>query len=664
MTSHRRVFQAAVSHQGAAMRATLIGGYSNCSGNILHTGAGQWWGEDKTILRSLPTVWYCVCRGLLVLHSPGALFGLNSFRSPGPEPGEKRGYRLVRCRCESSRVKGRVQVSYSTLVVIVGAGSSTTLLVRRPGPRSTDRRRHLRQLLPVSYLTLHSSIHSRVFLHSTPYRHPSLLSLSRPVGRAAIRHFSTSATLSSAHSRLIAPSANIASTTTAAAYTRSSVVREAAGLLQARVRMRSSIACVRCRRSKVKCVNNGAGTTCRSCENSGRDCQYPSPIAGTPRRRDSLSGRADVAQEGEKKRVRKSANNVSSFGGHGLGDSSRSLSDPLDPKLLTPAVWLELFEIFQLHFSADLPFLHKSTFIRPLQAAQSQPGESLGRPPFSDDFLLAFLALTARFHPKLVAFHCSPSGGRQSNPSAASDYYADAVNARLATTSMNPSLERTQATLMLGLHEWGNCRGAQAWLLVGTAIRAAQLMGLQYELDLDDEPLSLSMALDFEAKKLGLIMRKAKSSTSTHQTKEDHFIYQEVRRRTFWSCYILDRYLSSGKYRPQMLHARELRIQLPASERAFVFGTNVRTLMLGEAEKHVNRADVQGSRQASVMLATGGGTPEPGAERTRGNFYADDHEDDAVDMETGMNEGLVSRYIKILEIWTKVVRWSCAGGRQ
>nr|POE72440.1 putative transcriptional regulatory protein pb1a11.04c [Quercus suber] len=428
--------------------------------------------------------------------------------------------------------------------------------------------------------------------------------------------------------------------------------------------MRSSIACVRCRRSKVKCVNNGAGTTCRACENSGRDCQYPSPIAGTPRRRDSLSGRPDAAPEGEKKRLRKSNNNLGTFAGHGLGEASRSSSDPLDPKLLTPTVWLELFEIFQLHFSADLPFLHKSTFIRPLQAAQIQPGDSLGRPPFSEDFLLAFLALTARFHPKLVAFHCPSTSARQSNPSAASDYYADAVSARLATTSMNnPSLERTQASLMLGLHEWGSCRGAQAWLLVGTAIRAAQLMGLQYEMELDDEPLSLSMALDIEAKKLGVVMRRTKPAISNHLTKEDRFIYQEIRRRTFWSCYILDRYLSSGKYRPQMLHAKELRIQLPASERAFVFGTNVRTLMLGEAEKQVNRAEVQGSRQASVMLATGG-TPEPGADRTRRNFYTDDTEEESADLETGMNEGLVSRYIKILEIWSKVVKWSCAGGRQ
>ncbi len=58
-------------------------------------------------------------------------------------------------------------------------------------------------------------------------------------------------------------------------------------------RMRSSIACARCRRSKVKCVNNGVNTTCRDCEAKGRECTYPTPTAGggggMPRRESSAS---------------------------------------------------------------------------------------------------------------------------------------------------------------------------------------------------------------------------------------------------------------------------------------------------------------------------------------------------------------------------------------
>lgn len=57
----------------------------------------------------------------------------------------------------------------------------------------------------------------------------------------------------------------------------------------AQARMRSSIACVRCRRSKVKCVNSGVGTPCRSCEAGGRECTYPVPVS-TGRRRESVAG--------------------------------------------------------------------------------------------------------------------------------------------------------------------------------------------------------------------------------------------------------------------------------------------------------------------------------------------------------------------------------------
>jgi hypothetical protein len=126
----------------------------------------------------------------------------------------------------------------------------------------------------------------------------------------------------------------------------------------------------------------------------------------------------------------------------------------------------------------------------------------------------------------------------------------------------------------------------------------------------------------------------------------------------------MDRYLSSGKYRPQMLQAKELRIQLPASERSFLFAEQVRTLMLGEEDQRVaGRAEVQNHRKASVMLGMTG-TPErkmPVSPKTTALY---DQDEDLPRLETGPDEGLVSRYIKILEIYGKVVKWSCSGGRR
>jgi len=70
-------------------------------------------------------------------------------------------------------------------------------------------------------------------------------------------------------------------------------------------RMRSSIACVRCRRSKVKCVNNGVNTTCRSCDSGGRECTYPVPVSGSRKREDSLTGSSTRVEDAGDSEVRR-----------------------------------------------------------------------------------------------------------------------------------------------------------------------------------------------------------------------------------------------------------------------------------------------------------------------------------------------------------------------
>ncbi|KAK5003346.1 hypothetical protein LTR60_006859, partial [Cryomyces antarcticus] len=105
--------------------------------------------------------------------------------------------------------------------------------------------------------------------------------------------------------------------------------------------------------------------------------------------------------------------------------------------------------------------------------AEDGPSPSIPRPPASATFLLAFLALTARFHPVIIAHHSPATSTRPSNPIVASEYYANAANARVAGSYDDNlgalDVERIQALLMLGLHEWGMCRGARAWITVGVA---------------------------------------------------------------------------------------------------------------------------------------------------------------------------------------------------
>lgn len=257
----------------------------------------------------------------------------------------------------------------------------------------------------------------------------------------------------------------------------------------------------------------------------------------------------------------------------------------------------------------------------------------------------------------------------------ASEYYAAATRSRLAGQFGDslgvPTLERTQALLMLGLHEWGMCQGVKAWVSVGVAVRSAQILGLQFEQELDDMPLARSTALNTEVQHMGL--NPDRLGRNPMLSKGEEFIEQEIRRRTFWSCFIMDRYLSSGKYRPSMLSAQDLRIQLPSSERAFLFGEKVRTLLLGEElEGGASRAEVQSQRQASVRLGTGNGDLERSQEN--GNGYSghpvgrgdsrmlDEQENGR--WEVGANEGVLSRFIKALDLYGSIVKWSCAGGRR
>ncbi|KAI9797455.1 MAG: hypothetical protein M1833_005495 [Piccolia ochrophora] len=345
------------------------------------------------------------------------------------------------------------------------------------------------------------------------------------------------------------------------------------------------------------------------------------------------------------------------------------------------------FEIFQRHFSTDLPFLHPPSFLQPLQErsasgfAPTKEAKELPQyesPASSTLIKLALLCLTARFHPQLAAHHSPATSSQPTNPVVASENYAAALKARLAGSSGDlvslPSLERIQALLMLGLHEWGMCRGITAWLYVGVAVRMSQAMGLQFEVELDDEPLALSSAMSNEAQYLGVRPKRHIAQRRATLAAED-FVQQEIRRRTFWSCFLMDRYLSSGKYRPQMVNVKDLRIQLPSSDRAFLFGERVHTLLLGE-ESQGNQPRHErpqtGRTVDSSIVSEEGSLCDPTTNEVPRGRDRDNHigeqgsraRGDDARWEVGPTEGCLSRVVRIVEIWGRIAKWSCAGGRR
>ena len=449
-------------------------------------------------------------------------------------------------------------------------------------------------------------------------------------------------------------------------------------------RMRSSIACARCRRSKIKCVNTGANTTCKACETSGRECIYPAPAvggsAGTKREGDTVE-----KSEVKRPRVRKSeghsidriVSNVTST----QKESTRPLEEALDASVLTPKVWQEVFDLFQLHFATDLPFLHGPTFLGPLCGAAARLSSTVTKTtpvpeepekvPGYEMLLLGLLALTARFHPGLIAYHSTTLEGKITDPVAASEYYATALRGVVVGVKGvyigQPNLEKIQALLMLGLHEWGMCKGIKAWIHVGLAIRMSQAMGLQFDDDLDDEPWALSSAMKIEAQHLGVGSRK---EYPLDPASSEAFIDEEVRRRTFWSCFVMDRYLSSGKFRPAMLAVEDVKLQLPSSEHAFIFGERVCTKMItGKCSDSGNRIRRKARIFATAKNRNGARERERSSSHTREDEKDLRHGQSGADgisirCEAGANEGLLSKFVRMVEIWGNIAKWSCAGGRR
>lgn len=345
-------------------------------------------------------------------------------------------------------------------------------------------------------------------------------------------------------------------------------------------------------------INSGTNSVCKACAASGRECSYPTPGATTttPKRNDAPTG---IKQEdGEsKKRIRKIEDT-------GRRNSHKSGEDVLDSPILTRRVWDELYDIFKLHFLTEMPFLHPPSFRNRMRQAAfpRDPTAPCTDTQESKLLLLGVLTLTARFHTDLVAHH-SPTG----DPIAASGFYSSALETALQKDGnlSKTSLEVIQAWLMLSLYEWGQLRGTEAWVYLGIATRVAQAMRLNYEDDAG--PGSHPYPPPKE---------------QNNRTSDQILTEKEVRRRTWWSCFIMDRMLSAGKYRATMILVNKMRIQLPCSEDQFLFIKNVQT---GHLKSDWER-----------------GLPEISPN----------------------DDGVLGWYIRLVEIFGRFSEWSYAGGRR
>ncbi|KAJ2896681.1 hypothetical protein MKZ38_005305 [Zalerion maritima] len=395
--------------------------------------------------------------------------------------------------------------------------------------------------------------------------------------------------------------------------------------------MRSSIACMRCRKSKIKCDNDGGSNACDGCIKSGHECRYSEPSANSVKRsepptvkqeRDTSGTGSSWNQPGHDRKRFKRVDEMVKLENE---RAPRYAEDALSSSFLTEDLWDSLFSIYKLHFATELPFLHIPT-LREKINEKGRAHKSDDRSTSINLVLLGVLTLTARFHQDLVRYignQVNPGTGSARSrpvhtkfePTQASEYYAEVLTKALGplrTCFTELCMERVQAFLMLGLYEWTKASpetgGAGAWMFVGNAIRMAQALGL----GVGDKPDP-----SINARRAASVGTPVPRQTSL---SADIVIEKEIRRRTMFSCLILDRMTSCGKDRVPMIQSGDLQIQLPCSEDAFDLSKDVFTGFLDE-------------------------TSAPHLER----LIRDD--------------SVLGRFIKLVDLWGDISKFSFSGGR-
>jgi hypothetical protein len=219
-------------------------------------------------------------------------------------------------------------------------------------------------------------------------------------------------------------------------------------------------------------------------------------------------------------------------------------------------------------------------------------------------------------------------------PIAVSDYFANATEKRLGSIPGKGSLERAQALLLLGFHRWSDLKGENGWHFIGIAGRYAQHLGYQQDENLEDNHAVTS---------------------DDESTQQEYFIDREIQRRTFWSCFIMDRYTSCQGNRPQLFNVAEIKTQLPCSKKAFEKGLRVKTRYLGESDEQYSKR-----REGEKIKAK--------RKVEHGDIFTDDSQKpkahDEVEWEVGKDEAELSLYIQAVNHFGIVLAWSIAKGRR
>ncbi|KAI0249787.1 fungal-specific transcription factor domain-containing protein [Lactifluus subvellereus] len=224
--------------------------------------------------------------------------------------------------------------------------------------------------------------------------------------------------------------------------------------------------------------------------------------------------------------------------------NSQQRSEEESATLPDTATQEELLEIYFAYVHPALPILHKQSFLKELRSGHvvrgcgsnfdapspSQFGRS--RPHISRLLLLAMFSVAARY----TSAHDGDRAPSESEMWPEGDVYLEDAK-RLLDSSYSSSRPATcQALLLMGYREIGIGAMAQAWLYVGMAIRMAQDLGMHKSAD-----------------------QWMHGGTSLFTPVE-----LQERRRIWYACVIMDKYVSSYIGRPLSIYERDFDTELPS----------------------------------------------------------------------------------------------------
>lgn len=190
---------------------------------------------------------------------------------------------------------------------------------------------------------------------------------------------------------------------------------------------------------------------------------------------------------------------------------------PLPPR----SVLLKLVDIYFTHVNNQAyGFLHRPTFLRQVEEGS-----------VSDGLLYAICAISARFSAAHAVNHKSIN--EQPAYSVGEPYAVEARKLALRDFD-RPTVQNVQALLLLALHDFGGRKGHKAWMFAGMAIRMASALRLNREVDGNGAGVK-NVYESMESQLSHGVEQPIPASMERVRSTE-----QEVRRRTFWACFITD----------------------------------------------------------------------------------------------------------------------------